>query len=60
MGLSDNDELQSLDAYGITAINLEKDDSRTVIAGNRIEGYSSYQKGMSSGRIGEVFFNYYV
>lgn len=59
-GYSEANELKSLDAYGIETIDLEEDNSKEVIAGNRVEGYSEYRTAQSSGRIGEVYFNYYA
>jgi len=59
-GYSEANELKSLDDYGIETIDLEEDNSKEVIAGNRVEGYSEYHTAQSSGRIGEVYFNYYA
>ncbi len=57
-GFSEADELKSIQEYGIDSIDLDKDDTKTTIAGNRVEGYASYHSGTTSGKVGEVFFNY--
>ena len=59
-GYSETDELKAIEEYGIESIDLDKDDTRTSIAGNRIEGYSEYQTANGNGKVGEVFFNYFA
>ena len=59
-GYSEIKELKSIEEYGIESIDLNKDDTHTYVAGNRIEGYSDYRTAHSSGKIGEVYFNYFA
>lgn len=59
-GYSESNELKSIQDYGIESIDLQKDDTHHYVAGNRIEGYSEYQTAHSSGKVGEVYFNYLV
>lgn len=59
-GFSEVVELKSIARYGIDSIDLQKDNTRSTIAGNRVEGYASYHYGTDSGKVGEVFFNYLV
>lgn len=59
-GYSEIKELKSIEEYGIESIDLNKDDTHRYVAGNRIEGYSDYRTAHSSGKIGEVYFNYFT
>lgn len=59
-GQSESNELGSLSQYGISHISLNKDTTRAIIAGNRVEGYAHYQNQRGKGAVGEVFFNYRV
>lgn len=59
-GYSEANELKSIEEYGIESIDLHKDNTHTRIAGNRVEGYSTYQTAKTKGKIAEVFFNYLV
>lgn len=58
-GYSEDNELKPIGEYGIDRIDLKKDNSHDIIAGNRVEGYSFFHTARNTGRIGEVFFNYY-
>ncbi len=57
-GFSEAGELKPLEEYGIASIDLKEDNSHEVIAGNRVEGYSTYRTDSESGKVGEVYFNY--
>lgn len=59
-GYSEIKELKSIKEYGIESIDLNKDDTHRYVAGNRIEGYSDYRTAHGSGKIGEVYFNYFA
>jgi len=57
-GYSEKNELGSISDYGIQSIDLNKDNTSEYISGNRVEGYSNYKTANSTGKVGEVFFNY--
>ena len=59
-GYSEVKELKSIKEYGIDSIDLHKDGTHEYVEGNRIEGYSDYRTAYSSGKIGEVYFNYFA
>jgi hypothetical protein len=57
-GVSEAHELQSLEDIGIASINLRPDSRTDSVAGNRVQGYSTYSGNDRGGRVGEVFLNY--
>lgn len=59
-GNEEMDELKPLEEYGIKSIDLQEDKSKEIIAGNRVEGYSAYHTEHDSGKVGEVYFNYFA
>ncbi|MBD3319506.1 MAG: hypothetical protein GF350_00245 [Chitinivibrionales bacterium] len=58
-GISESGELHSLDQYGISSVELTHDQQKNIVAGNIIDGYGSYQTASGSGKIGEVYLNYF-
>jgi len=57
-GVSDVNELKSLDAYGIQTIDLVAHQAGSTIAGNTIAGISAYHTSSASAQIGEVYLNF--
>jgi hypothetical protein len=57
-GISEKDELSGLEARGIQSISLNPDQTKSVIAGNLVTGYSAYQSTSGQGKIGEAYLNY--
>lgn len=58
-GVSETDEVKSLDGLGIKNIDLFVDKARSMISNNLMTGYSSYQTASgTSGKIGEAYLNY--
>ncbi len=59
-GISEQNELKSLKDMNIEEISLNHDDRSERVAGNRVEGYSSYTQESIKREVGEVFLNYLV
>lgn len=59
-GYSEESELSSLKDLKISEISLNHDNTRERIAGNRVEGYSTYTHDSVEKAVGEVFLNYLV
>lgn len=59
-GISEENELNSLENMKIGEISLDNDGRSERVAGNRVEGYSSYTQESVKREVGEVFLNYLV
>jgi hypothetical protein len=59
-GASETGELNPLSYYKINSIDLHAHVSNEKNAGNTIAAYSTYQGATGSGRIGEVFANFFA
>lgn len=59
-GISEESELTSLKELNISEISLDNDGRSERVAGNRVEGYSSYTRESVKREVGEVFLNYLV
>lgn len=59
-GYSETKEMKTIEEYGIKSIDVNKDNTHDSVAGNRIEGYSSYHTAHGRGKVAEVYFNYLV